>query len=90
MIIGRVNEKLKHMISKPTLNEIDIKLLKGIYFKNQFKKNYKKGLFDTFYPQDTERSKKSKVFRKFNSVILEDTIEDEKIKDINQKIKYGS
>ena len=89
MVIGKVNEKLKNMISKPTLTEIDLKLLKGIYIKNQFKKNIKKGLFDTFYPNEIH-SKKSKVFRKFNSVIIEDTIEDDKIKDFNSKVARGS
>lgn len=34
MVIGKVNEKLKNMISKPTLSEIDLKLMKGIFFKN--------------------------------------------------------
>ena len=38
------------MLSKPELNEIDIKLLKGIYVKNTMKKVAKKSLYDTFYP----------------------------------------
>ena len=35
-------------------------------------------------------SKRSKVFRKFNSVILEDTIEDEKIKEFNSRVERQS
>lgn len=89
MVIGKVNEKLKYMITKPTLSEIDLKLLKGIYVKNQFKKAAKKGLFDTFYREGID-SKKSKIFRKFNSVIIEDTIEDEKLKELNSKVETRS
>jgi hypothetical protein len=34
MIIGKINSKIKSMIQKPMLNEIDLKLLKGIFLKN--------------------------------------------------------
>lgn len=48
MVIGKVNEKLKNMISQPALSDIDIKLLKGIFFRRTTKPPTRKGLLDTF------------------------------------------
>lgn len=67
------------MISKPNLNEIDVKLLKGIYFKNTIKKTPKKGLFDTFYPEDTS-GLKQKVIRRLNSLVIIDMFDTDKVK----------
>ena len=79
MVIGKVNDKIYQMISKPTLSEIDVKLLKGIYFKNTIKKNPKKGLFDTFCPEETQGAK-LKVIRRLNSFMIVDHIEEERVK----------
>jgi hypothetical protein len=76
MIIGRVNTKLKEVIKKPRLNEVDIKLLKGIFLKSTEKKQPKKGLFETFSYSLYENSKaKSRILRRFQSFILKDSIE---------------
>lgn len=78
MIIGRVNTKLKDLIKKKQLNEVDIKLLKGIFLRNAERKIPKKGLFETFNCKFSESTKvKSKILRRFESFVLKDTVEDE-------------
>lgn len=34
MIIGRINQRVKELLSKEKFNEIDIKLIKGIFKKS--------------------------------------------------------
>ena len=67
------------MLSKPELNEIDIKLLKGIYVKNTMKKVAKKSLYDTFYP-DAGQELKQTIIRRMNSLMIVDQYEDNKKK----------
>ena len=50
MVLGRINKGLKNMFKKQNLNEIDVKLLKGMFVKNGIQKEEKKTIFDTFYP----------------------------------------
>ena len=88
--MGKVNQRLKRMISKSKMNEIDIKLLKGIFSRNTFKKARKKGLLDTFYPDENNQNRKTKVLRRFNSFILEDSVENEQVKEMKSDIESRS
>lgn len=86
MVLGRINEGLKNMFQKPALNEIDVKLLKGIFIENAKKKKLKKTIFDTFYP-DTKKSQtysahKSNIIRRFRSFVLRDS--DDEIESIDK------
>ena len=47
--------------------------------KNSNKRTPKKGLFETFYPDDSE-DVKQKVIRKLNSLIIVDDFDSEKVK----------
>jgi len=80
MIIGRINQRIKDMLSKPALNEIDVKLLKGLFWRNCERKPPKKGIFDTFAPDPECGYVKSKIVRRFRSFVLRGSIEEENIK----------
>ena len=45
MILGRINTKVKTMLKKKELNEIDVKLLKGLFMKKGKAPKEKKSIF---------------------------------------------
>jgi hypothetical protein len=78
MIIGRINQRVKELISKDKFNEIDIKLIKGIFKKSQGERKKKKGLKETFNPYVEENStvKNAGIVRKFKDFVLRDSLAD--------------
>ncbi len=51
MIVGRINEKIKNMIQKPVLSEIDVNLLQGMFTKKMEKRQPQKDIYATFSPK---------------------------------------
>ena len=52
MFIRKALEKVREIVSKETLNEVDVKLLKGIYFKNTSHKIPKKEPLEIFFDEE--------------------------------------
>jgi hypothetical protein len=48
MVVGRVNNKVKQMLSKDDMNEVDSKVLKGLFSKSIFEKAPMKSITETF------------------------------------------
>jgi hypothetical protein len=50
MILGRINQRVQDVLQKKKLNQIDVKLLKGMFSRLCSDKAPKKGIYETFRP----------------------------------------
>lgn len=77
MVIGRINQRVKDTLDKKKLNQIDVKLLKGLFTRVRNDVKPKKGIYDTFRPESFfEKPKSSNIVRKFKSFVLRDSVDD--------------
>jgi hypothetical protein len=53
MILGRINQRVQDVLNKKKLNQIDVKLLKGLFTRQRNEEPPKKGINDTFRPMKT-------------------------------------
>ena len=78
MILGRINQRVKELLNKDKFDEIDLKLLKGIFVKSNMQKQPKKGIKETFTPYAMEQStyRKPRIVRKFKDFVLRDSCDE--------------
>ncbi len=78
MIIGRINQRVKEMLSKQKFNEIDTKLIKGIFKKSTLQKPPQKNLKQTFHPYSSSEfpQQKTNILRKFKDFVLRESVDD--------------
>lgn len=74
------------MLQKKKLNQIDVKLLKGLFTRARNEYQPLKGINETFRPDyitSTPKRKSLNIVRKFKSFVLKDSIEEmsSKIRD---------
>jgi len=58
MILGRINQRVKEILTKKKLTNVDIKLIKGIFTRIRSDKEPPKGITDTFRPIHTDSYRK--------------------------------
>lgn len=78
MILGRVNQRVQDMLNKKKLNQIDVKLLKGLFTRKTNDIAPKKGINETFRPDYEPQAttlRQGAIVRKFKSFVLRDSVE---------------
>jgi len=62
-------------LKKEKLNQIDVKLLKGLFTRQRNDPQPQKGINETFRPfREEDPDPKSKIIRKFKSFVLRDSV----------------
>ncbi|CDW80946.1 UNKNOWN [Stylonychia lemnae] len=80
MILGRINQRVREILSKKKLTHVDTKLLKGLFTRMRTDKDPPKGINDTFRPihcqsQSKESNHQAGIVRKFKSFVLRNSVE---------------
>jgi hypothetical protein len=78
MILGRINQRVQDVLNKKKLNQIDVKLLKGLFTRQRNEEPPKKGINDTFRPMKTteQTGPRSTIIRKFKSFVLRESVDE--------------
>jgi hypothetical protein len=86
MIIGRINQRIRELLSKERFDEIDSKLIKGIFKKSSIIRPPLKGIKETFNPY-LPRAKLSKnnIIRKMKDFVLRESCDDLGLKYTNKE-----
>jgi hypothetical protein len=56
LVVGRINDKIKNLIGKDTLTQIDTNLLKGMFKKRIEPRDDQKDIHETFSPKKSNVS----------------------------------
>eukprot|EP00347_Sterkiella_histriomuscorum_P022098 403331687 len=79
MVLGRVNQRVQDLLNKKKLNQIDVKLLKGMFTRQTNDTAPQKGINETFRPNyqpQGSAAKQGAIVRKFKSFVLRDSVDE--------------
>ena len=77
MYLGRVNQSVRRLLKKKKFNEIDTKLIKGIFLKKSQEKRVKKNIKTTFRRSHSDKTKENRfTVRKFKDFVVRTSVKD--------------